>query len=152
MAKTLDSMAPSLTKRLQLQVFSRGGWHCTYCKQPIFFSPALKLLEELSPGHGYYDGNGRRGAMLAQLENQCACCDHVVPASRAGETSITNLVAACFACNRAKSDGPAPETEGNETVPRPPAWDGFVSLYPELPGANADWCRAINDRASWESV
>ena len=31
-------------------------------------------------------------------------CDHIVPASKGGSTDEENLVTACFACNRGKSD------------------------------------------------
>lgn len=34
--------------------------------------------------------------------------DHVVPLSRGGTDSLTNLVPAHFSCNRAKSNGPDP--------------------------------------------
>ncbi len=115
-------------------------------------SRTRRLLEELSPGHGYHDGKGRCGVMLAQLENRCACCDHVIPVSRGSNPSIENSVAACSACNREKSDGPVPENRAGDAASRPPEWDGFVSLYPRLPRATAGWCRAIEDRESWVSV
>ncbi|MCB9915234.1 MAG: HNH endonuclease [Planctomycetes bacterium] len=136
-------MSRAITKGLQLEVFHRAGWHCTYCSEPLFFSPTLKLLEALAPGHGYYDAHGRRGAMLALLENRCACCDHVSPYSRGGETVADNLVAACFECNRTKSDGLAPLVLESKDQPRPQHWDGLSSLYPLLPGADPDWCRAL---------
>ena len=31
-------------------------------------------------------------------------CDHVVPVSRGGSHTLTNLITSCFACNRSKSD------------------------------------------------
>lgn len=31
-------------------------------------------------------------------------CDHVIPVSRGGESEDTNLVTACFSCNRSKRD------------------------------------------------
>lgn len=35
--------------------------------------------------------------------------DHVVPISRGGGSSESNLVSACSACNQAKADGPVPK-------------------------------------------
>ena len=63
----------SITKADQLHVFDRDNWTCKYCGVPVFFSPTLKLLENLSPGHGYYHQHGKRGEMLRlfQMRNQC---------------------------------------------------------------------------------
>lgn len=139
----------SLNKQTQLTVWYRDRWHCSYCGQPIFFSPALKLLDALSPGRGYYHGNGKRGEMLALLENRCASCDHVTPVSKGGDDSLDNLVAACFECNRAKSDShPGSPTPAPIAFARPPRWDGFASLYANLPGADAQWVRWIRDLSS----
>ncbi|CAN0039808.1 unnamed protein product, partial [Ectocarpus fasciculatus] len=128
-------MTRAIAKQLQLRILYRDSWHCTYCKTPLFFSPTLKLLEGVSPGHGYYDQHGKRGAMLSELENSCACCDHVEPYRTGGPTTEENLAASCFRCNRAKSDGDVPTIEPWPDEPRAPNWDGLASLYPALPGA-----------------
>jgi hypothetical protein len=138
-------MRDSIPRAMQLRVWYRDNWHCTYCGDPIFFSPTLKLLDSMSPGHGYYDRHGKRGAMIALLENLCACCDHVTPVAAGGENSLANLVAACFACNRAKSSGEPPRqgVEPSQNLARPERWDGLASLYLKLPGADAQWCLVI---------
>ncbi len=137
-------MREPIPKATQLQVWYRDGWHCRYCCEPIFFSPTLKLLESLSPGHGYYDRHGKRGVMVSLFENHCACCDHVRPVASGGLTIMENLVSACFQCNRAKSDGPVPKSqERTRHHPRPADWDGLASLYSKLPGADRSWCRAL---------
>src|SRR5688572_14990154 len=138
-------MRKSIPKPVQLAVWYRDNWHCQYCGAAIFFSPTLKLLETLSPGHGYYDQHGKRGSMLTPLEDRCACCDHVNPVAKGGEPSLENLVAACFSCNRKKSSGELIKRaiDRTEIATRPGGWDGFASLYPKLPGADPEWSRLI---------
>lgn len=136
-------MRESISKEMQLRVYIRDRWHCTYCAEPIFFSPTLKILDAMSPGRGYYDRHGRRGAMLSTLENRCACCDHVLPVAAGGPTDMENLVAACFECNRQKSDGQPPEKRERVGSTEPLAWDGFATLYVQLPGGDPAWRSAI---------
>ena len=56
---------------------------------------------------------GLRNAVLRRDGEVCAYCgdtdgphhtDHVVPLSRGGESALTNLVVACYACNASKRD------------------------------------------------
>ena len=138
-------MRKSIPKEMQLAVWFRDDWHCQYCGDAIFFSPSLYLMELMSPGHGYYDQHGKRGSMLKILENRCACCDHIIPVAKGGETSLDNLIAACFSCNRSKSAGNLEklDTDSIETTTRPKGWDGFASIYTKLFGADSGWTRLI---------
>ena len=138
-------MRKSIPRRTQIAVWYRDGWHCHYCGEALFFSPSLKLLHSLSPGHGYYDQHGKRQSMLKILEDRCACCDHVIPVAKGGDNSIDNLVAACFSCNREKSAGELRERPLNlsEFSTRPSCWDGFASIYSKLDGGDKVWSRLI---------
>jgi len=93
-----------LNKSTQAKVFVRDQWCCRYCGTEVLFSPSLRTLEQLVPGHGYYHRNGRRDQMAGLLLDQCACIDHIVPVSKGGTDDLDNLVCACWRCNTAKSD------------------------------------------------
>ena len=59
-----DTKRTSIPKADQLHVWNRDNWTCKYCEDPVFFAPTLKLLEEKSPGHGYYQGHGKDGEII----------------------------------------------------------------------------------------
>ena len=133
-----------IAKGLQLKVMYRDRWHCRYCGEAVFFSPTLKLLDKLAPGHGYYDRHGKRGRMLGLLADRCAACDHVVPVASGGPTTPENLLAACFACNTRKSSQSPSEWKTVEPKGEPPSgWDGLAGLYSTLEGADPAWVGII---------
>jgi 5-methylcytosine-specific restriction endonuclease McrA len=126
--------------RVKATVFERDRWACRYCGEAVFLSPALRALEELSPGHGYWHGNGRRELMTKLLLDRCAAVDHVNPVTRGGGDELENLVCACWSCNTKKSDGdPAewraklrPSTEARVAI----GWDGLFSVLRALDPEN----------------
>ncbi len=66
-------------------VHERDHWTCAYCGRSVSKTPA-------------------REALLATV-------DHILPSSRGGESSWTNLVSACKECNNRKADR-TPEEAG----------------------------------------
>ena len=61
------------------------------------------------------DKKRRRESLLRRNGNRCTYCpalltsetatlDHIVPKNKGGRDCLTNLVLACFPCNRAKGD------------------------------------------------
>lgn len=135
----------SIPKALQISVFYRDHWHCRYCLQPVFFSPTLKLLDGMSPGHSYYHRHGKTGAMLPLFQWRFASADHVDPVAAGGENTEENLVTACWRCNLKKRDNPSNSRILKE-IPDSLAelrWDGFASIYPTLPGASPAWAKLI---------
>jgi hypothetical protein len=139
-----------LPKALQLQVFYRDSWHCRYCQRPLFFSPTFKLFEQGSPGHSYYHANGKTGHMLPLLQWRFASVDHVIPVGASGTNEIENLVAACWRCNLDKSDDVS-GTIQPRSVPGELSelnWDGFASLYVQLPGSDPAWVAALRDHVT----
>ncbi len=140
-------MRKNFSKTQQLAVWNRDAWHCRYCLAPVFFSPALKLLEELAPGHSYYHRNGKAGAMLPLFQWGWASVDHIRPVTRGGTNEESNLVTACWRCNLSKNDS-APETVAppREITPDLAAlrWDGLSSVYCRLSKQPDRWCRLID--------
>jgi 5-methylcytosine-specific restriction endonuclease McrA len=92
----------------------------------------------------------RRNVMLRD-GHQCQYCgrrpplreldiDHVVPRSRGGEDSWSNLVTACQPCNRHKGRR-TPHEAGMSLFcrPAPPHWSTAVQLLAGLPATYKEW-------------
>jgi 5-methylcytosine-specific restriction endonuclease McrA len=91
-----------------------------------------------------------KGVMLSRQNifkrdgNRCVYCgvrhdltlDHVIPRSKGGKTSWTNLVTACKRCNARKGDF-TPEAAGMK-LPYKPFKPSFVVFLREFAGANDD--------------
>ena len=135
----------SIPKWLQMEVFYRDFWHCRYCLEPVFFNPTLKLLDKLSPGHGYYHPHGKTGATLSLFQWRFASADHIIPVAEDGVNTESNLVTACWKCNLNKRDTDSqdfPIKEISQDLSKL-CWDGLASIYPTLPGANPEWVSLI---------
>jgi 5-methylcytosine-specific restriction endonuclease McrA len=64
--------------------------------------------------------------------------DHVLPRSRGGKTSWTNVVAACHVCNRKKGSLTLEQAQMElATVPRRPSWRDMIEDMSRE--ATADW-------------
>lgn len=138
----------SIPKEIQLAVWKRDHWTCRYCGAPVFFAPLLKLLDGISPGHGYYHPNGKDGAMLPLFQKGWVSVDHIIPHAKGGQDIIENYVTACWGCNLKWLDKtfgqgkpqPKPITQDAKVL----GWDGLSSLYLVLPGIkDADWVRLL---------
>ncbi len=97
-----------LSKAEQLAIHQRDAWLCHWCKRPVIFSQALKLLslEVKATGNGkqlaYYHAHGtREGSPL--LDELAVAIDHIAPFSTGGACSHENLCTACWKCNGRKS-------------------------------------------------
>ncbi len=136
-----------ISKEFQYQVFCRDKWHCRYCNDAVFFSPILKVLESISPGHGYYHPNGKSDEMLTLFANKFASIDHIIPVTRGGENSIENYVTSCWKCNLMygnkthKKGKPLPNPINSSGT----KWDGLSSLYPKLLDQDDKWSNIISD-------
>ena len=136
-----------ISKEIQYKVFCRDYWHCRYCSDSVFFSPILKILESISPGHGYYHPNGKSDGMIPLFANKFASVDHIIPVTRGGENSIENYVTSCWECNLMygnkthKKGKPLPNPINSSGT----KWDGLSSLYPKLLDQDDKWSNIISD-------
>jgi len=145
--RQVDTMTEKLSNEIRLIVWQRDHWICTYCGNPVFFMPALKLFNKMSPGHGYYHPHGKKDEILSLFQWSWASVDHVEPKSKGGADSLENYVTACWKCNlhhgnRTKQQG-KPEPILPEKFDTILSWDGFVSLYPILAKREDEWTRLI---------
>ena len=136
-----------ITKKEQLQVFKRDNWTCKYCGDPVFFAPTLKLLEEISPGQGYYHPRGKSGEMLELFRTKWASVDHINPVTKGGQNELDNYATACWDCNVSLNDKvenkPPPDKINQDNIKS--NWDGLLSLYPKLAKTQDSWVKLIDD-------
>jgi 5-methylcytosine-specific restriction endonuclease McrA len=165
------SQTPMTTKKrnrapipydVQVRVLFRDGWICRWCRRPVVFGPALRLLQKFATEAGYsrplayYHRNwSRAGAPL--LDYMGAVIDHVEAFAKGGDHGEANFVTACNKCNTRKNDHNPADWE-RENPPRlvrgkygePLHWDGLVSLFlviaaqgAELGSSEKLWEKAI---------
>lgn len=137
-------MRKAIPKKIQSQIFIRDKWCCRYCGVEVFFSPALKALDSLSPNNGYYHRNGRKDKMSSHLLNRCAAIDHITPVTLGGTNNIDNLICACWECNSAKSNE-EPKKWMNKIIPiekinMAEGWDGFLGILKQIQPEN-EWLK-----------
>lgn len=87
--------APAAMKRA---LVARDGHHCRFCGIPLVRAEVRKELTRLYPEEARWTStkvqDQHRGLQALWLQY-----DHVVVHSRGGETSMSNIVVACAACN-----------------------------------------------------
>ena len=136
-----------IPKNIQLEVWFRDNWTCKYCSEPVFFAPTLKLLDKLSPKHGYYHPNGKTDKILSLFQWRWSSVDHVEPWSKGGQDNIDNYVTACWGCNLKLKD-----KSRNQGKPKPSMlnenaqivnWDGLSSVYLKLAQKNDEWTKLL---------
>lgn len=137
----------SIPKEVQLRVWKKDKWTCQYCGEQVFFTPTLKLLEKMSPGHGYYHKNGKVGEVLELFRKRWASVDHVNPHARGGEHNEKNFVTACWDCNmrlnnKTLAEGKPMPGIDNELI-QSVNWDGLSSLYIKLNKEEDIWTKLL---------
>ncbi|HLC50588.1 MAG TPA: HNH endonuclease [Candidatus Nanoarchaeia archaeon] len=137
----------NIPREIQLRVWIRDAWTCRYCNEPVFFAPTLKLLNQLSPEHGYYHPNGKSGVILPLFQWRWCSVDHVHPSSKGGEDKEENYVTACWECNLKFNDKtiekgkPSPKSINVDNLKI--KWDGFSSIYVKLSKKKDGWVRLL---------
>src|SRR5438270_117559 len=101
-------MMPKILAATKIAIFRRDRWLCHWCRKPVIFHPAMKLLEQYVRESGvreplaYFDLRWRRdGSPL--LDELAAVIDHRNSLHRGGSNEEPNFVTACNRCNIRKS-------------------------------------------------
>jgi hypothetical protein len=138
-------MRQPISKQDYLTVFKRDVWTCRYCGDAVFFTPVLKLLNELNPGHGYFHPNGKTGAVLDIFQWKWATVDHIIPVSHGGENILDNFVTACWKCNLTYRDIEIGKARPGlmSIVNRDMSWDGFSGLYTKISPRKDGWYKLL---------
>jgi len=138
-------MRKTISKAEALVVFRRDAWSCRYCNDAVFFTPVLKILDSLNPGHGYYHAHGKTGAVLDIFQWKWATIDHIVPVSHGGKNTLDNYVTACWKCNLTLND--KFQDKSNAVIlnvtNKNMGWDGFSGLYSKL-GLRDSWSKLFS--------
>jgi hypothetical protein len=158
----------SLAKQEQIQIFRRDGWLCCWCKKPVIFAPALRLLDREVRKSGfigplaYYHAHGTRGG-APLLDELWAVLDHAEAFSTGGSNDPENLLTACNKCNGRKSNARlAIWKERPQRKPikgkygEPQHWDGLSTVFVvlarrdpvELSASEKAWLKALTGSGS----
>lgn len=120
-------------------VVSSWDEEINFGRVPIRYPSILKL--KISVKRNYYTNNFSRLSLFKRDMGTCQYCnleltrstitmDHVIPKSQGGETSFTNCVIACYACNNKKGNK-TPE-QANMKLIKKPVHPTIFSLQREL--------------------
>jgi 5-methylcytosine-specific restriction endonuclease McrA len=152
-----------ISRAVQVEVYYRDRWLCRWCRRPIVFPPAFKLLAESIASElpdvptAIWNGLWRRDK-APLLDELAACIDHVRAIADGGAHDISNFTASCARCNARKSDRDAaawtsanPPWKVKGKYGEPEEWDGLASLFVllarktlrPLTTVEKDWLRAI---------
>jgi 5-methylcytosine-specific restriction endonuclease McrA len=149
----------SLSKALQIAIYRRDAWLCRWCKRPVTFAPAMKLLglEVGTAGHAarlayHHSSWTREGAPL--LDELGATIEHVKAFSTGGACSEENLCTACWKCNVRKSSAALEKWEERQKrkpikgkYGEPKDWDGLAAVFVML--AERDPTRLTVEERQW---
>jgi 5-methylcytosine-specific restriction endonuclease McrA len=124
---------PSLTPRLQAEVFRRDAFTCRYCGTRTVPPPVLRVLSALFPVEFPYHPNWKSDVTHRAHWTISTTCDHVTAGTLGGDwREAENLITACWTCNQRKANL-CLEQLGWTLRPVPaPGWDGLVGAYPKL--------------------
>ena len=134
------------SKALEAIILVRDRFHCRYCGIPVI---TRKLLDAFGACVGSVAlPLGRRNSEKhgAALVSQ-SVIDHVLPYQGGGETSLENLVTACWTCSFGKDRFTVSQLGLDDPRQRAPietSWDGLTSHLPNLVAVAR---RTIADRA-----
>jgi len=113
-------------------IFRRDGFRCRYCACRVIRPGVRSLLTALFPDIVRWPGGkGGDQAKHAAFYALNGVLDHVEPFARGGDSSIENIVTACWPCNFGKEDHTIEELRLSDPRLRTPVvddWDGLSRL------------------------
>ncbi|MBX3726106.1 MAG: HNH endonuclease [Xanthomonadales bacterium] len=112
-----------------MEVFARDGYRCRFCESKVIVKDAHRIFARFLPAEARLgDTNDANHFGLATLT---ATIDHLVPYSRGGDNSETNLVTACGPCQYGRNRWTLEEVGILNPFDYPPIidkWDGLTRL------------------------
>ncbi len=141
---------PSIS--VMARVYERDRYQCRYCGDKTILTPVMRLLARLFPDEFPMHPNWKATATHPAFVSRSTTLDHVTPLAGGGDPMVeTNLVTACWGCNRRKGDLTLRELGWNLRDPADPTWHGLTELYepawiaagrPALSESEMTWMRA----------
>jgi 5-methylcytosine-specific restriction endonuclease McrA len=139
-------------------VYAQDRYQCRYCGEKVILTPVMRLLARLYSEPFPYHTNWKADSTHPAFVSRSATLDHVIPIAGGGEPlERSNLVTACWGCNRRKGDLTLDEIGWSLVEPADPTWLGLTDLYiplweaagrPRLGEDETWWMRAIRTRTS----
>ena len=117
---------PSL-KALE-KIWERDNYTCVYCQKALLHPQTIRdALEDSNGTYKTHLNKDNKEVTVNLLNEHVATFDHHLPASKFGELNTTeeNLYAACFSCNKEKSNSLASKTW---TPVRKNAWENELKI------------------------
>lgn len=139
------------------EVYARDCYQCRYCGERTILTPVMRLLSRLFPDEFPMHPNWRADGTHPAFVSRSTTLDHVVPVAGGGDpVDPSNLVTACWGCNRRKGDLLLEELGWQLRDPVDPGWRGLTELYerawvaagrPKLSESEMTWMRAVRRRS-----
>lgn len=112
-----------------MEVFARDGFRCRFCESKVIVKDAHRVFATFLPVEARFGStNDTKHFGLATLT---ASIDHLVPYSRGGDNSDSNLVTACGPCQYGRNRWTLEEVQILNPFDYPPivdGWDGLTRL------------------------
>ena len=129
--KFIGELDKTPSRALETQVFLRDGYRCRYCETRVLDFKVLQEMEKLVGRENFRasaDTNTLRHGITFFFR---ATADHVLPLTRGGQTTLDNLVTACWNCNIGKLNALLSqmriEDPSNYPTEEKLKWDGMLS-------------------------
>lgn len=119
---------PSLSTKVQAEVFVRDGFRCRYCGGRVILIPVMRVLSGIFPEQFPYHSNWKSDVTHPAFWARSACLDHIEPGSLGGDwKDPENLATACWPCNARKGDRTLEDLGWDLLpIPEPDDWDGLT--------------------------
>lgn len=80
----------------KVKIFTRDGWHCRFCGNPVIYKDVVKHFSKLEIGARWGRTNNDKHRGISPF---FAVADHLIVHSKGGDNSPDNIVTACGPCN-----------------------------------------------------
>jgi hypothetical protein len=129
--KFIGELDKTPSRALETQVFLRDGYRCRYCQTRVLDFKVFQKMEKLVGEENFRASAGTNDLRHGITFFFRATADHVVPLKGGGQTSIENLVTACWNCNIGKLDALLYQMRIEDPINYPTEeklkWDGMLS-------------------------
>jgi hypothetical protein len=108
-------------------VFARDSYTCRYCARHTIALPVLRIVSTVFPNLFRFHPNWKASKTDTAYLVLSTSADHVMPVTRGGDDSLSNLVTACWRCNESKGNFLLSELRGWELLPAAASsWRGLT--------------------------
>jgi HNH endonuclease len=119
------------TRVIVAAVYADDHYHCQDCGEKVILTPVMRLLGRLYPEQFPYHAYWKAASTHPAFLSRSAALDHIVPVAGGGDPlARSNLVTACWGCNRRKGDLTLDEIGWSLVGPPDTTWTGLWCCEP----------------------